>query len=127
MPDQVRLDIGVRVFDRIADAGLRAEMADLFATQPRDAWAALFASTDCCVTPILTPEEALRNEQIAARGMVVESDGLTQFAPPLKLSDYEFTIRQTAPRAGQHNDAILRAAGYAAEDIARLQASGALG
>ena len=109
------------------DAGLRVEMADLFATRSRDDWAALFAPTDCCVTPILTPEEALTNEQIAARGMVVEADGLTQFAPPLKLSDYEFAIRQTAPRAGEHNAAILQAAGYAADDIARLQASGALG
>jgi crotonobetainyl-CoA:carnitine CoA-transferase CaiB-like acyl-CoA transferase len=102
-------------------------MAALFATRPRDDWAERFLPTDCCVTPILSPEEALRNEQLQARGMIIEGDGLTQFAPPLKLSEYEFTVRQTAPRPGQHNEAILRAAGYAAEDIARLQAGGALG
>lgn len=95
--------------------------------RPRDDWAERFLPTDCCVTPILSPEEALRNEQLQARGMIIEGDGLTQFAPPLKLSEYEFTVRQTAPRPGQHNEAILRAAGYAAEDIARLQAGGALG
>ena len=54
------------------DAGLRAELADLFATRRRDDWAAGFAAVDCCVTPILTPEEALTNDQITARGMVVE-------------------------------------------------------
>lgn len=109
------------------DASLRSDMAALFATRPRDDWAERFLPTDCCVTPILSPEEALRNEQLQARGMIIEGDGLTQFAPPLKLSEYEFTVRQTAPRPGQHNEAILRAAGYAAEDIARLQAGGALG
>ena len=110
------------------DAGLRGEMAALFATRRRDEWAVLFAAVDCCVTPVLTPEEALQNEQIAARGMVVRSaDGLTQFAPPLKLSGHAFAIRQPAPRAGEHNAAILAAAGYGADEIAAFQASGALG
>lgn len=109
------------------DAGLRAELAALFATRSRDDWAALFAPTDCCVTPILSPEEALRNEQLQARGMIVETDGLTQFAPPLKLSEFDFAIRQPAPKAGEHGEAILRAAGYAAEEIAALRRSGALG
>ena len=109
------------------DAGLRAEMAELFATRPRDDWAASFGAFDCCVTPILTPEEALRNEQLTARGMIVEEAGLTQFAPPLKMSDYQFGIRQPAPKAGEHNEAILHAAGYSPDDIARLKQSGALG
>lgn len=109
------------------DGVLRAEMASLFAARRRDEWAALFAAVDCCVTPILSPEEALTNAQISARGMVVEVDGLTQFAPPLKLSEHEFTIRQPAPKAGEHNEAILSAAGYSAGQIADLIASGALG
>lgn len=109
------------------DGVLRAEMASLFAARRRDEWAALFAAVDCCVTPILSPEEALTNAQISARGMVVEVDGLTQFAPPLKLSEHEFTIRQPAPKAGEHNQAILAGAGYSPDEITRLQASGALG
>ncbi|MCG2576091.1 CoA transferase [Dechloromonas sp. XY25] len=109
------------------DAGLRAEMSALFATRDRDDWAARFAASDCCVTPVLAPEEALHNEQLAARGMIMRRDGLTQFAPPLKLSEHEFAIRQPAPRAGEHNAAILRAAGYSEADVVRLQQSGALG
>ena len=106
------------------DAGLRGEMAALFATRPRDDWAALFAAVDCCVTPILSPEEALDNEQIAARRMVLRDDGLTQFAPPLKLSGYEFAVRQPAPKVGEHNVGILRAAGYTDDEIAALVAAG---
>ena len=102
-------------------------MGAVFASRPRDEWANLFAAVDCCVTPILTPEEALKNEQITARGMVLQEDGLTQFAPPLKMSDFEFSIRQAAPSAGQHNAAILAAAGYSSAEIERLTASGVLG
>jgi len=106
------------------DAALRSEMAALFATRPRDDWAALFAAVDCCVTPILSPEEALENEQIAARRMVLREDGLTQFAPPLKLSEYEFSVRLPAPKVGEHNAEILRAAGYTDAEIVALVAAG---
>lgn len=108
------------------DAGLRDEMAALFATRPRDDWAARFAAVDCCVTPILSPEEALDNAQIAARGMVLRDGGLTQFAPPLKLSEHAFAVRQAAPRVGEHNAGILRGAGYTDDEIAALAADGAI-
>ncbi len=109
------------------DASLRGELAELFATRPRDEWASLFAAVDCCITPILSPEEALANEQILARKMVVQEDGLTQFAPPLKMSGFEFSIRQAAPRSGEHNAAILAAAGYSTDEIQRLESAGAFG
>ena len=109
------------------DAGLRTEMAELFATRPRDEWTSLFAAVDCCITPILSPEEALANEQISARQMVLNVDGLTQFAPPLKMSGLEFLIRQPAPKSGEHNTAILAAAGYSADEIQRLESAGAFG
>mgnify|MGYP001016349836 FL=1 len=38
------------------DAGLRVEVAAVFASRQRNEWATLFAAVDCCVTPILTPE-----------------------------------------------------------------------
>ena len=106
------------------DPSLREAMAALFASRPRDEWAALFATVDCCVTPVLAPDEALRNVQLQARGMVLESGGVTQFAPPLKVSSYDFAIRQQAPRAGEHGDALLAALGYSAEEVARLRAAG---
>ena len=109
------------------DASLRGELAELFATRPRDEWARLFAAVDCCITPILSPEEALANEQISARQMVLNVDGLTQFAPPLKMSGFEFSIRQPAPKAGEHNAAILAAAGYSTDEIQRLESAGAFG
>ncbi len=109
------------------DPALRGELEALFASRRRDDWAALFAPADCCVTPVLALEESLENEQLTARGMVLEVDGLRQFAPPLKISEHPFAIRQAAPKPGEHNEAILRAVGYSVEQIERLIASGALG
>ena len=102
------------------DATLKEEMATLFASRPRDEWAATFAAVDCCVTPVLNPQEALVNEQIQARGMVVQAGELTQFAPPLKLSDFSFALEQNAPRAGEHTAAILRQTGFAEDEISEL-------
>ena len=77
------------------------------------------------MTPVLTINEALDNEQLQARGMVVEADGLPQFAPPYKLSDYDIFRRpHCAPAAGQDSDDILREAGYDGAAVAALRAQG---
>ena len=102
-------------------------MAELFASRRRDEWAASFAGVDCCVTPVLSPEEALANEQLADRAMVFEADGLRQFAPPLQISDHPFAVNRPAPGVGQHSDEILLAAGYSPERIAALRATGVFG
>ncbi len=49
---------------------VRAELDALFATRPRDDWAALFEPADCCVSPVLTTEEAVVHPQLVARDMV---------------------------------------------------------
>lgn len=102
----------------------RAELSAVFAGQPQSHWIATFDEVDCCVTPVLTIAEALDNEQLQARGMVVEADGIPQFAPPCKLSDFEFAIERGAPAPGQHSEEILREAGYSEEDVTGLREQG---
>jgi crotonobetainyl-CoA:carnitine CoA-transferase CaiB-like acyl-CoA transferase len=102
----------------------KRELATVFASRPQSHWVGVFDKVDCCVTPVLHIGEALDNEQLQARGMVVEADGLPQLAPPYKLSDYEFAIERGAPAPGQHSDEILREAGYADTDIDSLRAQG---
>ena len=77
-------------------AWVRAELAADFARQPLAYWTEKFAASDCGVTPVLEFTEALAHPQLQARGMVVEADGLTQFAPPLRsigLSTLRFVAR----------------------------------
>ncbi len=53
---------------------LKAELASVFLQQPRDAWAALFAPSDCCVTPVLTLDEARNTPHFIERGLLTECE-----------------------------------------------------
>ena len=66
-------------FDATRWPDLTARLAALFASRPRDHWAALFAGTDACVAPVLSPDEARADPHIAARG--IWQDGAPAPAP----------------------------------------------
>jgi crotonobetainyl-CoA:carnitine CoA-transferase CaiB-like acyl-CoA transferase len=108
------------------DPALRDEMAVLFAMRPRAEWDALFVAVDCCVTPVLKPEEALLDTQAEARGMSFVADGVRQFAPPLRMSEMPFDEVRCAPRQGEHSTDILAAAGCSAAEIAAWRTSGTI-
>ena len=78
------------------------------------------------MSPVLGIGEALSNEQLRARAMIVEADGITQFALPLKMSEFEFAVERTAPAAGEHTDEILREAGYRDAEIGELRKDGVI-
>ena len=73
------LDLDPAVFGGQGDPALHpaqhARLEALFATEPRDHWAELFAGTDACVTPVLDYLEAPDHLQNRARG------GLRQHGP----------------------------------------------
>ncbi|TLD43884.1 MAG: Acetyl-CoA:oxalate CoA-transferase [Accumulibacter sp.] len=104
-----------------AAAALRRELAALFASRDQASWSDFFAGIDCCVTPVLRVDEALRHPHFAAREMVVDADGVRQYAPPLKLSGWVFAVERAAPAPGEHVREILRAAGFSDDEVAALQ------
>jgi crotonobetainyl-CoA:carnitine CoA-transferase CaiB-like acyl-CoA transferase len=104
-----------------ASPELRCELEKLFASRPQVAWVTLFDQVDCCVTPALTLSEALDHPQTCAREMSVFADGMTQYAPPFKISGWSFAVAQAAPKPGEHTDAILAEAGYTPEAIVALR------
>ena len=77
---------------------------------------------------VLTPAEALVNEQVVERGFFVPTDypGLRRPAPvarlPLDFSKADVGIRRRAPTLGEHTGDILAELGYDAAAIARLRA-----
>ena len=76
---------------------------------------------DCCVTPVLTFEEALADSQFAARGMTLRgADGARQYTPPFRLSPPSFAVARNAPRHGEHTEEILREAVFDARAIDAL-------
>lgn len=101
-------------------------LAKIFASRTQREWSDVFARADCCVSPILDIEQALSNEQLRARKMVVDGSGFAQFALPLKFSEFEFAIERPAPREGEHTEEILREAGYRDAEIRALRNDGVI-
>lgn len=66
--------------DFAAWPAVHQRFAAVFATRDRDDWAAHFAGTDACVTPVLTPSEAPSHPHNAARATFVDH-GVVQPAP----------------------------------------------
>lgn len=60
---------------------MRARFTEVFASRQRDEWAALFADSDACVSPVLSPWEASAHPHHVARGSFVDLDGVVQPAP----------------------------------------------
>ena len=65
---------------------LRQILTDRFRTKTRDEWTKIFDGTDACATPVLTFAEAPENPHIAARGSLLEVDGITQHRPAPRFS-----------------------------------------
>ena len=64
---------------------MKADFAAAFATRTRDEWAAHFAATDACVTPVLAMGEAPLHPHNAARRTFVRRNGSFQPAPAPRL------------------------------------------
>ncbi len=92
---------------------VRGALEAIFATATLAQWRERLEHLDCCVTPVLTFEEALADPQFAARGMTLRAaDGARQYAPPFTLSPSSFALVREAPRQGEHTDEVLREAGF---------------
>jgi alpha-methylacyl-CoA racemase len=72
---------------------MEAIFAETFATRTRDAWAAVFAGNDACVSPVLDFTEAPAHPHNAARATFVEVDGMMQPAPAPRFSEVTGDIR----------------------------------
>lgn len=105
-------------------APAKARLASIFGSRTQAHWTDKLAHLDACVSPALTIEEALANEQFRARGMVVDENGAPRVALPVKFSEFEFAIERSAPQPGEHSAEVLQEAGYAATEIESLRARG---
>lgn len=72
---------------------MTSQFARIFAGRSRHEWAAIFANTDACVTPVLTWAEVTKHPHHQARGTYVVGDGeITQPAPAPRFSRTVSTI-----------------------------------
>ena len=107
-----------------------AELEALFATKTRAEWMKELDGLDVCVGPVNDLGEALTDEQLRHRHMVVEEDlpGIgpwTHIGDPIKLSDSGSNlIRRPPPAMGEHTAEVLAELGIEAERVDELRAAG---
>jgi crotonobetainyl-CoA:carnitine CoA-transferase CaiB-like acyl-CoA transferase len=94
-------------------------------------WCTLLDREGIPAGPINSIAEMLSEEQLQARGFVMElphasAGALRLLASPLHLSDTPATYRLPPPRLGEHTDQVLGELGYSTDDIAGLRARGAV-
>ena len=104
----------------------KRRLASLFRTRTRDEWCALFDSVDACVTPVLTLAEARQHPHNVARATFCEIDGVSQPSPAPRFSVTPASVRGGAPGCGDDTEQVLAAAGFSADDVVELKASGAI-
>ena len=78
------LELQGRGYDQVDRArwpAMAADFAVTFAARSRDEWAAHFAATDACVTPVLSLTEAMDHPQATERTSFVVRDGVPQAVP----------------------------------------------
>lgn len=85
----------------------RAKLAAIFATRPRDDWAALFNGTDACVAPVLTLAEAASNAHMAAREVLTPEAGHFCPAPAPRFSRTPSTLKTGYAAAGEGGAEML--------------------
>jgi crotonobetainyl-CoA:carnitine CoA-transferase CaiB-like acyl-CoA transferase len=107
-------------------AALRQSFAHSFASRTRAEWEAFAAEHDCCLEPVLRPDELLADSQMAARGTFFQGDvngELVRYFRTPVTPDPPPTRR--APTHGEHTDEILREAGFGEQELAELRRIGA--
>ena len=114
----------------------RKELAALlqarFDREPTAHWLARLEAAGIPAGPVLTYDQVFADPQVRHREMVVEVDhpvaGRSRvLGVPIKLSETPASVRRPAPILGQHSTDILKALGYAEDDVARLRAAGVIG
>jgi alpha-methylacyl-CoA racemase len=86
-------------YDRTKWPAMREKLAAIFRTRTRDEWAALGASTDACLSPVLTMSEAAAHPQLEARAMFSDLQGHRQPSPAPQFLGTPSAIRGVAEKA----------------------------
>lgn len=110
--------------DRSAWPALKEKLAAIIKTKTRDEWDAIMLGSDVCYAPVLSLTEAPMHPHNVARKTFVEVDGIVQPAPAPRFSRTEPEIAFGAQ--GPDNEAALGAWGFSKDEIAVLNASGAI-
>ena len=103
-----------------------ALVAERIAQHTREHWLASFDTVDACVTPVLTPSEALAHPHHSARGLVHCERSVTEVGPLAAMTPPLAWKSHPAPAAGASTRVVLGELGYTNDQVDRLIESGVI-
>ena len=107
---------------------LAGRMRDVMGRRDQDAWMAIFTAHDVPAQRVLTPDEAARSPQAAARDFIVAREGERHIPFPVRVDDQLApALRWTAEEIGASTDAVLKELAFGPAEIASMRDAGALG
>lgn len=106
---------------------VRAGLSARLGAEPLAHWHEVFAGEDVCVTHVRELPAALASGHARQREMALElTTGETIIGAPIKLDRTPAVVARTAPRRGEHSQALLTELGYDTAAIAALRAARAV-
>ncbi len=104
---------------------------DALMTRPAAEWLERLETEDVPCAPVLTRTQTLSHPQIAATGVIIETEHehagqVRQTRPAAQFSETPPEIRRGGPLLGEHTAEVLREAGFGDEDVRALEMSGAV-
>jgi formyl-CoA transferase len=110
---------------------IRAIAQDRLRTKTCDHWIAAFNAVGVPCGPVLTIDEVFADPQVQHLKLAQQVESprygpLTLVRSPVRLSRTSTALRSAAPVAGGDTAAVLSEYGYTGDEIAELEASGAI-
>jgi alpha-methylacyl-CoA racemase len=114
-------------YDRSGWPELRARLTEVFEGRTQAEWVELFAGSDACVAPVVSPRDAPGHPHNAARKTFIDVGGVTQPAPAPRFGRTSCDPPSPPARPGADTDDVLAGLGISAADITSLRDRGAVG
>lgn len=105
---------------------LRDRLETTFATRTRDEWVEVFAGHEVCFAPVLSMSEARNHPHNVARSLITDVDGAPHPSPAPRFSRTPSAIASPPAGPGSATEHALADWGFDTDEIAALEASGAV-
>jgi crotonobetainyl-CoA:carnitine CoA-transferase CaiB-like acyl-CoA transferase len=105
----------------------KSHVKDAIKSKEYEQWLSIFSAVDACVEPVLTLAEACQHEQLQARNMIVEVDGIKQIGCAINMSQSILNFKFKGCALGEHNNILVEEFAFSDDKMSQLKAKGIFG